>query len=229
MAKKKEQTTDLAVRPDQPPTITLPSFNIQLLGWADKIQQYEEDTKNIVIASPEQEGHAIDIGKAVKQLRDEAEDLRKQTVSPAKQMLKNIDLMFSTVTDRADASIRIIKEKILSFRENEERKRVVAQLKAEEEYAKKLAEAEKKAEKSGKEVKMPPPPLPPQADVSNQIAGKDSAGQVKKVWTFEIEDERDIPREYMTPDEKAIKQAISSGVRKIAGIKIYQKSNIAIS
>ena len=45
----------------------------------------------------------------------------------------------------------------------------------------------------------------------------------RKTWTFEIEDADQVPNEFKTIDEKAIRQAIKDGAREIKGLKIYQK------
>ena len=50
---------------------------------------------------------------------------------------------------------------------------------------------------------------------------------IKKKWSFEIEDEKKIPRKYMKIDEIAIGKAIrSEGVREIKGVHIYQQEII---
>ena len=50
----------------------------------------------------------------------------------------------------------------------------------------------------------------------------------KSEWVFEVEDESDIPREYLLVDEKKIKSMIKSGIRSIPGIKIFEKTNTSM-
>ena len=49
-----------------------------------------------------------------------------------------------------------------------------------------------------------------------------------KTWTFEVEDAGLTPFEYLCIDEAKVKKAIAAGVRKIPGIKIFQKNGISV-
>ena len=62
-----------------------------------------------------------------------------------------------------------------------------------------------------------------------QSSVRTDAGLVsaKKIWTFEIENEEKIPREFLTIDTKKINEAIRSGDREIAGLKIFQRTSLA--
>lgn len=43
----------------------------------------------------------------------------------------------------------------------------------------------------------------------------------KTNWDFEVQDEREVPREYLQVDAGAIEKAIKNGVRKIPGVRIF--------
>lgn len=49
-----------------------------------------------------------------------------------------------------------------------------------------------------------------------------------KRWTFEVTDAARVPREYLAIDETKIRQAIMSGTREIAGVRIYQAEGLTI-
>lgn len=55
-------------------------------------------------------------------------------------------------------------------------------------------------------------------------------GKLKKVkkWTWELENENFVPREYLCIDEKKIAEAVKHGVRNIPGIKIFEKEEITM-
>ena len=49
----------------------------------------------------------------------------------------------------------------------------------------------------------------------------------RKVWTFDIINEKIIPKAYLKVDEMAIRKAVKDGERKIKGVKIYQEERIS--
>jgi hypothetical protein len=48
-------------------------------------------------------------------------------------------------------------------------------------------------------------------------------GRSKVDWCFEILAEDKVPRAYCSPDNAKIRQAVADGVRKMAGVHIYQE------
>ena len=50
----------------------------------------------------------------------------------------------------------------------------------------------------------------------------------KQIWAFDVLDIKQIPIEFLTVNEKAINDAIRKNVREISGVKIYQKTVIAL-
>jgi hypothetical protein len=50
-----------------------------------------------------------------------------------------------------------------------------------------------------------------------------TAPSIRQQWTFEITDEKQVPREYCVPEKTLINAAIKLGKRDIPGLRIYQK------
>ena len=69
-------------------------------------------------------------------------------------------------------------------------------------------------------------PFIPQA--TGPVRTADGTASVKKVWKFAVTDAQAVPREYMVVDERAIRQAVAQGVRTIAGVNIFEDSQVAI-
>ncbi len=90
-------------------------------------------------------------------------------------------------------------------------------------------ELESLAEDAGVKVPEPEPELPT-IDYDDQLADLKASKlkSLRKEWTFSIIDKDNIPRQYLIPDEKAIKAAVKGGQREIAGIKIYEKESITL-
>lgn len=51
---------------------------------------------------------------------------------------------------------------------------------------------------------------------------------VRMVWDFEITDITKVPAEYLQINASAVRDAIKSGVRDIAGLNIFQKPTVAV-
>ena len=48
----------------------------------------------------------------------------------------------------------------------------------------------------------------------------------RKIWTFEITDEKAVPAEYRIIDEQLIKDAIKQGARSIPGVRIFEETKV---
>lgn len=63
-----------------------------------------------------------------------------------------------------------------------------------------------------------------ESQFKRQIAvAQHSTEGVRKIWTFEVKDLSQVPREYLMLDEQKVRQAIREGKRDIAGLCIFQK------
>ena len=63
---------------------------------------------------------------------------------------------------------------------------------------------------------------------SKEICVEDGKLTKVKKWSWELEDEQIIPREYLCIDEKKVDEAIKQGVRNIPGIKVFEKEEITM-
>lgn len=61
-----------------------------------------------------------------------------------------------------------------------------------------------------------------------EIKVEDGVLYTQKKWDFNIDDSRLVPPEYMIIDERKIKEAISSGVRNIPGVSIFEKKELVM-
>lgn len=53
--------------------------------------------------------------------------------------------------------------------------------------------------------------------------------KVRKKWSYKIENEKQVPKEYMKIDEVEIRKAIRKGVRVIKGVDIFEDETIAVT
>jgi hypothetical protein len=71
----------------------------------------------------------------------------------------------------------------------------------------------------------PPPAAGPQ---HRRVQGGGSV-TATRVWKFEIEDESQVPRDYLVVDERSIREAVAAGVREIAGVRIFEDVSVAVN
>ena len=109
------------------------------------------------------------------------------------------------------------KTKIAAWRETERRRIEEAERKrlAEEERRRKISLAKGGTGESTKPVPQTTQPL----KVTDST-------RTRKRWTFEIEDETKIPREFLAINSVKINEAIRNGARNIEGLKIFQKEGL---
>jgi len=144
----------------------------------------------------------------VKNKIDELEDERKSYTQPINQSLRKLNSRFKELTEPLRKAEKIVKEAVLEYSEKREKERI---------------EEEKKIQKEtgNKNIKVVD-------SLPEIIESKSGESRTTKRWTFEVINEKKIPREYLMTDEKKVNSAIKNGVRKIAGLKIYQKKTLSI-
>jgi hypothetical protein len=208
----------------------------------------------MVIKSDEHVTGATNLLGFIAQAKKQFEDRRTGIVKPLNDNVKRVNDAFKTITAPLDTANTTLKQKVLIYHREQERKRqeeiarIEAERKvAEEQRQKEIAERQKALDDLGiTEGDLAPLPgsdadniyFPPLEEIAPVVLPpvvptmtKASLGSatVKKVWAFEITAPADVPREYLTVDEKKIREAVRAGVREIPGVRIYQDDQLAVS
>lgn len=205
----------------------LAEHRVEVEGLSQEALIARDKAKNLTVVSAEELEIASNLISYVAKLKKKLEAARKKIVKPHNDFVKGVNNSFKKRMEPLDEARKIIETKILEYRKAEQervRKEQEALRKAAEEEQKKRAQ---EAEEKGLEPPAPavvPYVAPPEKSV------KAGLGTVtaKKTWAFEIVDESQIPREYLTVDEKKIRAAVQSGVREIAGVKIFETETLAV-
>lgn len=196
----------------------------------EKISKIEADVSTFVAEAQKIEvnndedlelatGYLANVKKRFKRI----EEIRKEWVQPLNDQVKKLNNLFKSQQAPLQEVEGIIKKKLVTYQQEQERKALEARKKAEEEAKKKAEEAKKKGEEP--EVK----PIMTEAPKSS-VRTSAGTSSFKKVWTFEIVDETKIPREFLIPDEKAIRKAVldSAGQVSIEGVRVFQDTQVAV-
>ena len=191
----------------------------------------EADKENAVIMLKE----ISDYKKAIKKQEDELS-------TDAKKELAEIKAMFNEPKSFLNDAEEIVRGKINHFL-NEQRARIEAEAlamkqKAEDEALKQAEELE--ALKSGageydavtrkamiEAIEAKQNKLIDATAKQPEINQSSANSVVRKVWAFRLTDLSKVPLQYLQLNETAVRNAIKSGERNIAGLEIFQECQVA--
>lgn len=192
----------------------------------------EADKENAVIMLKE----ISDYKKAIKKQEDELS-------SDAKKELAEIKAMFNEPKSFLNDAEEIVRGKINHFL-NEQKARMEAEAlaikqKTEDEALKQAEELE--ALKSGageydavtrkamiEAIEAKQNKLIDATAKQPEINQSSANSVVRKVWAFRLTDLSKVPLQYLQLNETAVRNAIKSGERNIAGLEIFQECQVAI-
>ena len=200
---------------------------VKLLEFEAAVNELVTDGKQItIIRDAPTDTKAITIASRMKKIFNRLEVIRHHFVDPHFAYKKAVDNFFKRYTDPLEAGEKELGRKSGAFRllMEQERRRKEAEQAAEarrlqEQLDKQAAESEAQGEPF-QAVTVVTPVLPEVPRVTRTEEG--SASQ-RHDWDFEIEDYLKLPREFLVPDEKAIRRAVRAGRREIPGCRIFEK------
>jgi len=183
-----------------------------------EITKFVFENEGIQIRNKHEYTNAGDVLKRIKvRLKDLAEQ-RLSYTRPLDESKKRIMEDFKEATAPLEDLESSIKSIMLSWAREEQKRLDIEQARIDAEALKK-AQDEKLSE-----VTVPV--------VNTQVKtqrGDFSTNTVVKRWTWEVEDEQLILRQYLVIDKSKITEAVRRGVREIPGVKIYQREDLRVS
>lgn len=205
-------------------------------GWLETLKQIEIADS----VAYDQAGAKL---KELKQYTKSIEDNKKTDIKPLKDGIKALEDKYNKPLKILKEADEIIRSKMNKYINEEMQRRAEAEAEAkrqaEEEALKKALELEEIKKQADKYDPITAKAMinsveDKQNDLINQTAKTEAIDLstdnniVSKVWDFDLVDLSAVPLEYITLNEKAVRQAIREGVREINGIKIYQKARVSI-
>jgi hypothetical protein len=154
-----------------------------------------------------------------KEYLKQMEEKRKFFVKPLNDHVKNINDGFHEVAkpfEQGLLSLNIKRSEYIKLEQN----------RIENERREAVRLAQEKAEAEGKDATKAVEKIEKQAEKELKAASTVSTGistsYMAKVWTWDVEDIKLVPWEFLTVDDAKVTKAVGEGVRKIAGIKVFQ-------
>jgi hypothetical protein len=205
------------------------------------------EARAIIVESEETVNTAMEKAKIIDKINKSIENKRKSIVDEPNAYVKAVNSLVKFFTSKTESAAKEIKDKISAYNTKvyneqqkklaeerrliEEQQRLAAEKarKEREEWEKKQAELKKANAKA--ELPPPPPPAPPVIPLPEIKAvpktTRTEAGKATIVekWTYEVLDLEKVPRAYLTLNDKAVKGAISGGIRNIEGLRIFTEQS----
>ena len=172
---------------------------------------------------------AVGILSEIARRKKKTVDARMFMTRPIDESKRNIVGFFKPFIEQFDKATAIIKGKAKDYylaeeekAKEAEKKRLIAEIKREEEI--------KKAEEENREPVVEEIPAVAEVKVPEKTVRGVAGGSMtaKTVWRFEIVDEKLIPDEYRIISEKLIGEAVRQGLHEIPGTRIYQDKIISV-
>lgn len=217
---------------EQPEVVNnLPALNMDIAR--DKLKLYSTGVDKLVdqarafrIDSEETQKGAVAFLGQIKTAAKGLEKKRDEIVDEPNSFVKAVRGLVKSFTDKlADAEISL-KDKVLTYNRTLELKRQEQEALARKETEKLQKKLDKGAEKKGLDpVQLPTPIIPKTAPVTRTETG---TAFTKKLWTFKILDETQIPREYLVASDTKIRDAIKGGIRDIPGLEIFEQESLTV-
>ena len=125
--------------------------------------------------------------------------------------------------ERLEREARLAEAKAEELRREAEEKRRAGELAEAAKLENRAESQESKADTAVAQARTVPTPYIPPAPT--KVAGLTT----RERWTFEIEDESKLPREYLKPDETAIRRVVEGlkGKTNIPGVRVYRDDIVA--
>lgn len=208
-------------------------------------------TMTLAVKDPAQCGVAISTVKEVKEYTKKIEERRKALVKPYNEIVDRINAYAKEIRAPLEAAETHIKSELLSWERVLEKQRQEEAAKAAAEQKRLADEASAKAaadREAAEAVAMFSQPAV--AELQKAVVEAESAREaqelqkayaskvadisankvsgVRKTWTFRVTDLEKVPVEYLSVNEKAIRDSIRDGRREIPGIEIFQETSIAV-
>jgi len=203
---------------------------------------HELEVGVLTIDGNEQRANAASLGIELNKIKKSLDEERLNQTRPIEAAADSIRELYKPPATACETMVKKLKDAIIAFDQVEQRKADelarIARLKAEEEARKererlaKLAEKqmeqnrfEKAEETISKMEDVAPVVVPYYAKPIQKQKGEST----KKIWKFEIVNDKLIPREYLMVNEQSIRGVVTAlkGATNIPGVRVYSEDSMS--
>lgn len=210
-----EPTTVIRIRPGVDEVV------LALHVEASKLRHYADIR---VIATNEDIKLATDDLGFIARLKKTIEEKRKEYIDPINEHLKAINEAFKEFTEPLGEADRIIRGKILTYRQEQDR------LRAEQERINELRIEAAKAEMELKgELTEPVGLVEVVPEAPNRYRAEAALLGKAMIAKFEVVDFSLLPEEYKMVDATKLGKVVRAGLRSISGVRIWEEESLRVT
>lgn len=212
-----------ALPPMQASPLDLDAARESLEVYSEAVEKMLIQAEAHQVSDKGSHNQAIAMAGEVKKLNKTVEVKRKEITADARDFVKQINALCKSWTDPLAEAEKILKNRAATYQHQIELERRKQEERARQEHEALQQKLQAEAKEAGVEAPemAPPAPVIPEQKVYRSESG--ASLHTRKRWVAELEDPDLIPREYCSPDQKKLDQAVKMGVRDIPGVRIYEK------
>jgi len=178
-----------------------------------------------VIATNDDLSPANDDLAVIARVKKGMEAKRKDYLKPFQDHIKDVNDAYKTFMEPIEQADKITRDKILTFRAEQERKR----REAEAIEAEKTELARREAELTGGEITVDLTPVVKPEAVPDRIRGElGSSGKIT-IWKFEVIDFSLLPDRFKMENATLIGKVVRAGEREIPGVRIWGEDSLRVN
>jgi len=156
----------------------------------------------------------------------ELEGERTILTKPLLDFKKGVDNNFKVYSTHLETLRSRLRGRLTTYQARVEHEARLAQKAAEDEAARIQAELDAEAKEKG--IEAPQVVVPAVVPEKHITRTEEASASLAKTWTYELEDLDKVPREWLCLDDRKVKAAIKGGLRKIDGLRIFEKPSVRV-
>ena len=201
-------------------------YRAELGAYRDQVKMIVTMCRSMQVTNDEENAKAAEVIGEVKTLLKRIETQRKKIVKPFNSFVKMVNTFSKTFTGPLTDAEKHLRNIIGRYAFHQEQQRRAREAELRRKMAEEQRRLEEEAKKAGfQPVKLPDMHIPARTGTTRTEA---STVSTKMKWAYMVTDKSKLPVEYILPDDKAIKRAISAGVRDIPGVKIFEEPVVRV-
>jgi len=189
--------------------------NKELVVLKRQVSTLENQAQAVTIGTQDEYAAAADLVAKLKETGSQIKAKKESLTKPANEILKNARDLFRPIEEQFANAEAIIKTKLLGYKRKVDEEARIAE-----------AKIAKQAESGHIKIETAERKMDAIERVDTTTRGKIGEVQIRKIKKVRITDEAALPREYLIPDNVAIRRDALGG-KTIPGVEVYEEEQVA--